>query len=106
MVFWLEKCLTREQEISIGNQYTQSLSQRVLIGESARQSTGGSKKHLHVIRAVSFRESIGAGVGTTITYRTRARAAPIRYPGFSHFGPNLSDLPKQRPDLDAFFGSR
>jgi hypothetical protein len=67
MVFCLGKYLTREQKISIGNQYTQSLSQGVFIGETARQSTGGSRKHLLVIGAVSFRESIGAGVGITIT---------------------------------------
>jgi hypothetical protein len=68
MVFWLGKYLTREQKISIGNQYTQSLSQGVLIGERARKSTGGSKKKLLVIgAAVNFRESIGAGFGTTIT---------------------------------------
>jgi hypothetical protein len=40
----------------------------------------------------------GAGIGTTITCCIRVRAAPIRYPGFSHFGP------KQRLDLAALFG--
>jgi hypothetical protein len=34
------------------------------------------------------------------TFRViRSRAGPIRYPGFAHLGPNLSDMANRRPDL-------
>jgi hypothetical protein len=42
----------------------------------------------------------------SVTLDNRARAAPIRYPGFENIGPNLSGCTNCRPDLTHSVGPR
>jgi hypothetical protein len=42
----------------------------------------------------------------SVALHNRARAAPIRYPGFVNIGPNLSGCTNRRPDLTHSVGPR
>jgi hypothetical protein len=50
--------------------------------------------------------AFGTMTDPSLMQDTGHRPAPIRYPGFSYAGPNLSGLPHHRPDLTHSVGPR